>query len=366
MTSSHNAAGIGQKLLSTCLLAGLLSGCTVVGPTAIRSGRLAYNEAINDTNNQQMLMIIVTNRYGERGSLLAVSSVTANVSVIANSAIQVGIGDNDNYRGNLVPFGAGVIYEENPTISYTPVAGEKYIRQLMSPLPLAILAQLTGTMANPAPIYTALVADVNGIHNPDFRFTPAAPDQRFERFVELMTGLTHAQCLRWIKDPNRSGGFSVAIDHYAPHHTKEVGELLTLLGLPMPEPAAKPIVLPVSLALDGRDSGGIGIITYSVYDLVEILSATIEIPEADRREGLATSYPPVGRMGQALRVHYSKTKPKQTAVAVQYRGGWFYIDDKDQATKGFFRLLGTLWSVTIAESTAKGTAAPVLTVPVSR
>jgi hypothetical protein len=45
---------------------------------------------------------------------------------------------------------------------------------------------------------------------------------------------------------------------------------------------------------------------------------------------------------------------------------WFYIDEKDQATKRFFRLLGSLLSVAIAESTANASAAPVLTVPVSR
>jgi hypothetical protein len=51
---------------------------------------------------------------------------------------------------------------------------------------------------------------------------------------------------------------------------------------------------------------------------------------------------------------------------VKHRNRWFYIDEKDHATKRFFILLGTLWSVTIAESTAKASAAPVLTVPVSR
>jgi hypothetical protein len=32
-----------------------------------------------------------------------------------------------------------VAYEENPTISYAPVQGEKYLRQIMSPVSLDIL-----------------------------------------------------------------------------------------------------------------------------------------------------------------------------------------------------------------------------------
>ena len=366
MKSSHHPTSICRALLTAGLLVSLVTGCTVVGPTAIRSGRLAYNEAITETNNQQMLMILVNNRYEERGSMLAVTSVTANVSVITTAGVQLGFGDSDNYGNNLVPFNAGAIYEENPTISYTPVTGEKYARYLMSPLPVHVLAQLTGTMANPAPIYTALVANVNGIHNPDFRFTSIEPDPRFERFVELMTALTRAQCLHWVEDPERSGDFSIVISHHAPVYADQVSELLDLLGLPAPQDRTARVILPVSLALDGRDTGGIGIITYTVFDLVEILSAAIEVPEEDQRNGVSTSYPPPGLAGRTLRVPYSKARPEQAAVAVKHRDGWFYIDEKDKATKGFFRLLASLWSVSIAESTAKTTAAPVLTVPVSR
>ena len=52
-------------------------------------------------------------------------------------------------------------------------------------------------------------------------------------------------------------------------------------------------------------------------------------------------------------------------MAVEYRSGWFYSDEKDQAAKQFFGLLSTLLSSAIAESAVKGGAAPVLTVPVS-
>ncbi|MGB5774986.1 MAG: hypothetical protein WBP89_10015, partial [Sedimenticolaceae bacterium] len=62
----------GSKAYCLVLLAlgSLLVGCAVVGPAAISSGRLAYNEAITTTDNQQMLMVLIQNRYGERGHLL--------------------------------------------------------------------------------------------------------------------------------------------------------------------------------------------------------------------------------------------------------------------------------------------------------
>jgi hypothetical protein len=355
-----------RTVFSACLLGGLMCGCTVVGPAAVNQGRLAYNEAIIETDNQQMLLVVVRNRYGERSNLLAVSSVTANVSVTTNAGIQAGIGDSDNYAGNLVPFSAGVVYEENPTISYTPVGGEQYARRLMSPIHVASVAQLAGNLADPAPVYYALISSINGIYNPDFLSPGSAPDVRFNRVVAILTTLTQAHRLHWVQDPRQDDHFSIIIEHYSPDYADEVNELMALLGLTASKNGSSRITLPVSLTLDGHNSGAIDITTRSVFDLLEILSSATEIPEQDLSSGIAASYPPPGMVGEQLRVHYSGNKPGQASVAVPYRDGWFYIDEKDQTTKQFFRLLTTLLSVNIAESTGKASAAPVLTVPVSR
>ena len=102
------------SLLVCVMFSGLLTSCTLVGPATVNSGRLAYNESIVETNNQQLLLLVLRNRYAERGNLLALNSVTANVSVTTKVSTQLGFGDSGDYLGNLVPFGAGVVYEENP------------------------------------------------------------------------------------------------------------------------------------------------------------------------------------------------------------------------------------------------------------
>lgn len=366
MKPGRHPARLHRNLITAFLCVGFLVGCTVVGPAAIRSGRLTYNEAISETNNQQMLLWIIKNRYEERGNLLSVASVTANVSVISSAGIQLGLGDQDNFGGNLVPFSAGAIYEENPTISYTPVAGAKYARQVFSPVPISVLAQLTGTLHDPAYIYNALVSSVNGIHNPVFLYSPADLDPQFSRFVTIMTRLTQAHRLHWIEDEQQSGRFWIVVDQYSPTYLAEVRELLDMIGLSAPTDNSAQVIIPVFLALDSRDSGGMGLTTRSVGDLMEILSGAIEIPADDQQSGVAATYPRLGLAGKELRVHHSKTRPERSAVAVQYRDNWFFIDEADQATKRFFRLMGALWSVTIADSAANGFAAPVLTVPVSR
>lgn len=365
MTPSRTRAEVYRGLVAASLAALLLAGCTTVGPPAVRSGRLAYNAAINETNNQQMLMVVVQNRYQENGSLLAVSSINANVRMTTRAGVELGVGDEANYSGNLVPFSAGVIYEDNPTISYTPVAGAEYARQLFAPVSVALLAKLTGVLADPAYVYRALVSGVNDIRNPDFQVSPNTTDPRFERLVTLIAKLTQADRLSWIKSGTGASDLSIVIDHHHPAYTSEVLELLDLLGFPAPSDPSARVILPVAHALDEHDSRGLGITTRSVGDLVEILSAAVDVPEEEMQKGVAMTYPPSGLVGKDLRVRRSDARPKRASVAVEYRDGWFYIDETDLATKRFFRLLGALWSVSIAEG-AVGSSAPVLTVPVSR
>ncbi len=105
-----------------------MQGCTLVGPASIKSGRMVYSETITATDQEQMLRAIVRDRYEESIALLSVASVTANVSTTRSIGINAGFGEDSAYAGNLVPFSAGVVYEENPTISYLPVDTPAYLQ----------------------------------------------------------------------------------------------------------------------------------------------------------------------------------------------------------------------------------------------
>ena len=355
----QNALRLHRLAIAVASLA--LAGCAVVGPESLRNSRMAYNEAIIATNNQQLLMVAVHDRYEENASLLFVSSVTANVHTTATAGVQLGVGDDNDYAGNLVPFSGQIIYEENPTISYTPIAGAKYLREVMAPISLAMLAQFSSTLTDPAGTYWVFVSGVNDIRNPDFATTPADP--RFARFVELTTRLSETGCLRWVEPRPRA--VAIAIERCVPAQDAEVRDLLVLLGSAASYSTGSHLVLPVTLDTQDTGQGDIRVMTRSIIDLVEILTAAIEVPDADLRSGAAGPSPPAGQVGARLRVAYSKTRPPNAAVAVAYRGGWFYIDERDQITKRFFRLLTTLWTIAMAEN-AGPSGAPVLTLPASR
>ncbi|MFC1688383.1 hypothetical protein ACFL07_01825 [Pseudomonadota bacterium] len=349
----------------TCLLCCVLVGCSVVGPKSIRSGRMAYNEAISETNNQQILKIVVQDRYEERGSLLAVSSVTANVKISSRANIQAGFGSIDNYEGNLVPFSGGFIYEENPTISYVPVDGESYLRQLMAPLPISLLAQLSRNLSASKSSFYTLVSSVNGIYNPGFLNANEEIDPRFDRFATLVAELTEAHRLQWAQDSGEEGKFTLVIDQSDPINEGRARELQELAGLPTSGSSTNLLTIPVALAWQENDQGSLAITTRSVYELVDILAGAVDVPEEDLAAGVARRPAKQGLAGSELYVHHSDSKPDHAYIAVAFRDGWFYIDERDLVTKRYFKLLGALWSSTIADSTARQSA-PVLTVPVSR
>jgi hypothetical protein len=62
----------------------------------------------------------------------------------------------------------------------------------------------------------------------------------------------------------------------------------------------------------------------------------------------------------SFRVHSGAEPPEETAVAVLYRGNWFWIDDRDGLSRDVLDLVLVL--LTIAES-AQDQRAPIVTIP---
>jgi len=358
-----------ERLLSTVLgillLCGL-SGCAMVGPASVSSGRGDYNEAISRTENEQMLMAIVKGCYGETFSLLSVTGVAANVRFAANGGFQAGIGPSQNYVGNLIPLSGGVAYEENPTITYQPVQGEEYLRQLMAPIPLDVLVMFVRNSVYPAASLIMLAERINDMPNPHF-LGPASggADLRFQRFAELNKEMIQAGILQWVEDPREKVPFAILISNWNTDQLPKIRDYLDLLGLSMLANASGEVVLPVYFGIRGKKSDCVAISTRSTYNLIQILRAATQIPPEHLKKGLVAPFPKLGLVGKSIRIHTSRDEPEDAAIAVEYRDYWFYIDESDTKTKWFYNIMRTLWSATIAGS-ANQKAAPILTIPLSR
>jgi len=231
-----------------------LSGCgrflgprATLGPGSIVRGRGLYNQVISDTNNQQTLELIVRARYGEPSGLLAVASVTANLRTTATANSQFGVGPSANYQGNIVPLSLGLAYEEDPTIAYTPVQGERYAKSILSPIGLDTLVLLLSMERAPHQLLAILVKQVNGLQNP--MYGPPQTRAAFQGSIALLGRLEDAGQATWTSTATKEGAFALVIHDYAGNRNV-VRELLRRWGLPASlAQGDRNIVLPVNLAI---------------------------------------------------------------------------------------------------------------------
>jgi len=349
-----------------------LTGCShflgpkaTLGPGAIIRGRGLYNEVISATNNEQTLELIVRARYGEPFGLLSVTSVTANLHAAATTNAQFGVGPDASFQGNLVPLSLGLAYEENPTISYTPVQGQRYAKSFLSPVGVDLLVLLLGIERAPDQLLSILVKQVNGLQNPMYG-SPAAR-AAFQDSIALLARLENAGQATWTSTGPGAGSFALAIHDYAPDNRATVGDLLRRWGLP--ENLARgdrDIVLPVKLAWGTVTKPELNLQTRSVYDLIEIAATSVEVPP--EHAALAPAYPggdASSPLHGLLTIRSSADRPSgDLLVAVRQRGHWFYISADDGPSKLAFRLLQTLVNMSLVEAAPQ--TIPSLTIPVAK
>ena len=143
-----------KKLLLTgaaCVVMAAMSGCANVGADAVRSTRPQYNEAIKQTNDQDLLLNLLRVRYVESMYFMSVEKValtrevdqnyglTGNKLSVENRTAYPGTVSSSNSalanavtRGLTLPVSVAV--DEKPTIFYAPIEGEKFVRQILTPM----------------------------------------------------------------------------------------------------------------------------------------------------------------------------------------------------------------------------------------
>jgi hypothetical protein len=318
---------------------------------------------INRTEDEQILNVIVRLRYDETFGMMSVASVTANLRFSTQAGANIGVGDSDNYAGNLIPFSAGVAYEENPTISYVPLSGEDFMRRMLSPVSTSEWILLGGPSRHPGAVFALAVRRVNGLRNPLLGDEPSSPE--FARFVELYDRLRRADVLDNVQRPDTSteSGYFWDIHDYEGAHGDSVREFLDLLGIEV-KPDGSAILLPVSLAL-GSSVSAVHLKTRSAWEVLQVFGAGIEIPPAHLEAKIVE--PHVSAMLEEMRfmtIHSSEKRPENATVRIRFRDQWFYIDATDTQSKRAFGLLRTFIGMRLADPGASHKA-PVLTVPVN-
>jgi len=352
---------VGPVLLIVSVLG--LNGCATVGPQSVTAGRSAYTEVINRTENEQILNVLVRMRYDETFGMISVASITANLRFSARAGAQIGVGDDANFAGNLVPLSAGVGYEENPTISYVPLSGEDFTRRMIAPVSTREWILLEGLVDGAGSVLHLGLDRINGLRNPAQGVRP--PSQKFSRFVELYEQLRADDVLDVVQIPSNGNkdSFFWDVHDYKLAHDDSVREFLDLLDIEASMDGPD-ILLPLREA-PGRSSSAIHVQPRSAYAVLRLMGNGIHVPSAHLDAGIVE--PLTSEVRDDLRfiiIRSSETRPDNAVVEIQFRGWWFFIDATDTHSKRAFTFLRTFIGMRLADAAATQLA-PVLTVPVN-
>ncbi len=343
----------GSMLLLTVFV---LGGCRSIGPSTISRDRINYMTAVSDSLKTQMLLNLVKIRYGDMPVFMDVSSLI-NQYTIDLFAGHSSTWEHDpfKYIGKMDLNGR---YIDRPTITYSPMTGEKFTRSLMTAIPPGTVLNFLQSGKSPEFLLYLTVQSVNGIQNQGLT-TPADP--RFIRLVQIISEMQNlgGVVIKFGQDKNASVTSLVITNPEDPRAKMGHDEFKKILKL-NPDATEYTVVYGGSPSSDTE----IAMVTRSVFDIMTQVALSAAIPQSDIEEGRA--YPTLPVLQEPMyktiaRIHSGCSPSQDANVIVRYRDLWFWIDDRDIESK---RVLTTLLlMVNLAESGRQG-ATPLITVPI--
>ncbi|HSN38703.1 MAG TPA: hypothetical protein VLT92_00790 [Burkholderiales bacterium] len=339
-----------------------MAACQTIGPGSIQRDRMDYAAAISDSWKEQALLNIIKLRYFDTPVFLDVASVISSYTLQSQIDVAARIFPNsppDTFRN----FGATGLYTDRPTISYAPVTGEKFVNNLLRPIPpQAIFAMIqAGHQADY--ILQAAVRAINDVYN--YSAAPARArreDPTFHFVIRAFRRIQQAGALG-VRIEKRGGAEVTLIffrENAGEEVAKDIRRLKEALGI---RPDSKEIRLDFGALRHGENE--ITLLTRSMMEMLVELSAGIDVPREHLAEGRARAMPEsVATAGQGAgplaRIHSGSEPPADAYVAVRYRNYWFWVDDRDLVSKRTFTFLRIFSS--IAE-TGNVPQVPIITIP---
>lgn len=412
---------LGWCLRNTAVVAamGLATGCAM-GPKMLRSTRSGYNQAIQQTTNEQLLLNLVRLKYRDQPMFLEVSSISTQFqfdrSVGATGTLNENVGANP-LNPDVLRLDGRFGYTERPTVTFTPLQGDLFATRMLEPIGLDVIFLLIRSGWSADRVLRLTVQQMNGQDNASRASGPtpnvAPPYSEFAKASALWRELAWQGALRigyqsgyTVVSPSIAADSVGAADlikaardgftfrpedesastyvmtapsrslvmHMtdAARNNSRWREFADVLGL---DPMLSTFELQAAGEMTKRNANSkddlhrLSIATRSLMGVLFYLSHAIEVPPAHTDASLVTvthdakgqSFDWTRVTGNLLRIHSQKNRPRGVAVAIPYRGHWFYINDDDLESKSTFSLLAQLFALRAGEIQGMG---PQLTLPV--
>lgn len=365
-----------RALFSKWIFFGLLGlvACQIPSRSAMdgAGGRTSYNSAIQMTNAQQMLLNLVRLRYADSPLFLDVASVTTQSTFRSELSPVFPIpGFNQD---NPFKLGSEILWQDQPTITYTPLEGHAFAERLLRPIDLHTIQLLCYSGWDVDRVFRMTIQHFENLSNatessgpvPEqmttyMQFTEASRLLRyFQRRGELQVGLKMKAAKEHV-DPEEVG-----LQISFPEDGEEGSRLATLLGCE--KTAVGKYRKEVEIGFD--EHGSVGVMPRSILSCMYSLSQGVSVPEEHVDSGIVRT-PVCGTeqeqeqdwrsmFCELLAVRWSRFLPKNAFVSIKYHDYWFYIDDCDLASKKTFALLLQLYNLNAIVPKNRG---PILSLP---
>lgn len=335
----------------------LVASCASVGPATIPRDRFDYSSAIVESWKRQMLLNIVRLRYGDPPVFLDVASVI-NQYTLESLVSATGANATVLSGESIYGVGANVRFADRPTITYHPLTGEKFTRELLTPIPPVALMSLIQAGYPAAFIFRIAVRSINGITNrSDIMLMQHPGDPEFVQLLDALGRLQQSDAVGMrIKDldGDRHAVIFIRAEDIGQQEIEDSRTVRRLLGIPGNTLELKLVFGSVPAAPDE-----LAILSRSLLEMMLELSADADIPPEHLTDGRATPTTEHPDTEPLMHIKVQTDRPDDAYAAVPFQDHWFWIDNTDLRSKRVMAFMMILFS--LAES-GGGAQAPVVTV----
>lgn len=355
-----------RRLISLALALLSATGCASIGPATVPRDRTDYIAAVAESWKAQTLLNVVRMRYGDAPSFVDVSSVISAYSFQGQLSASGQIASD---RTTAIPPGLAVVggvtaYTDRPTITYTPLAGDRFARSLLRPIPPSAIFDLIQAGYPADMILQMTTRGMNGLYN---RTSLGGETREADpEFYAVLAAMRRLQL---------SGDVSVRIEKRG---GQDVGVLLLSSRRGAAANADLDLVLKalrvtpdengqitLSFGALARSPNEIAVLSRSMLGVLLEVASGVEVPGADVAKGRVAPSArridaPEERDRPLVRIHSGPSAPAGAYAVVRYHDRVYWIGDDDLASKRVFTFLMMFFSLA---QTGVVPQAPVVTIP---
>ena len=338
----RSGLGVAAALAGVALA---LGGCANLGAERLPNDRLDYNEALRDSDTALILANVVAIRFGHSPSFLSVGSVVSQYerNGFFNPNARV-----PPYGGDPAATLSGQAFlRETPTVTYTPVIGEKFVRSVLEPMPPQILLSMLQSGWAVDDLFRFAVRSINGVRNESRApLFAQGGDPEFGQGLDALRRLQRDNKLsiRVIKHDKMFTAHAHVNGGLSDANRADLAVIRRAFRLAEPTFEGEVTIVASGAAENANE---LAVATRSMMEVLQIMSLGVDVD---------------GRFDPSalIRVHSGVKRPKAAYAAIRRGARWYWIAEDDTASQRAIMLAEVLMVVNAQGGTQ---AAPLITVP---